>query len=222
MPSTVTEEPQGGGKARRKFPLLSFLWSLLTYLVLFAGIGVALLVAVIPRVQNGASLTVLTQSMEPTIKPGDMVAVVPKPCSELNPGDIISFHPKADDPTLITHRIFLKSVGSKGTCSFTTKGDNNSAPDKDKVVYSTNAQESMVAGKVIYTIPKFGYLAQGVGGGRAYLTYIVAGVFILLALYYLFKPSKKKEPQVVERIVYRDRPEGEASPTPPTDNTPHQ
>lgn len=71
---------------------------------------------------------VLTGSMEPTIKPGDVVFVkkVNDP-STLTPGDIVMYtRPGYKEP--IVHRIIQKTTWEGQVC-FVIKGDNNPAPD---------------------------------------------------------------------------------------------
>ena len=94
---------------------------------------------------------VLTGSMEPKIKPGDMILIDKinneKEISKLKEGDVITF--RRDDIT-ITHRIIEKITDESGNITFRTKGDNNSSEDTRIV----NASE--VLGKYIYVIPKVG------------------------------------------------------------------
>lgn len=168
--------------------ILSFVGSLISWIVVFAALAVALFVAVIPKAQHGASLTVLTQSMQPKINPGDMVAVVPQPCAKINVGDIISYHPRPNDPTLITHRVINKQVlGGGENCQFRVKGDNNTSPDKEIIT------KEMVAGKVQYVIPKLGFVAQGANGQRSWFAPVVAGVLGVYALIMFFRPDKDKK-----------------------------
>ena len=77
---------------------------------------------------------VLTESMQPTIKEGELIIV--KKCDDYKVDDIITY--MDFDERLITHRI--KQIDEK---KFITQGDNNSVDDGYK---STEA----IQGKVIY------------------------------------------------------------------------
>lgn len=162
--------------------IINFFFTLVLLMVLAAGC----LVSVIPKVQRGASLTVTTQSMEPKIHPGDLVAVAPRECKDLQIGDIITYHPYPNDSTSITHRILSKRVGGKDKCVFTVKGDNNSTPDSIPVRFE------MIVGKVLYVIPKLGFLSQGLGGKTSYAAPILGSVLILYSVFLFFKPRDKK------------------------------
>ena len=96
---------------------------------------------------------VATGSMEPVIKPGDLV-LLEKINSEdqvwkLKEGDIIQFQ---RDDIRITHRIIEVMRDKKtGELSFRTKGDNNSAADSQIV------DPNDIKGIYVKDIPKLGY-----------------------------------------------------------------
>src|SRR5690625_6594570 len=79
--------------------------------------------AVAPRVMNGAALTVLTGSMEPTYSPGDMVVSVPQ--DRYDVGDVVTFQPVSGDPMLITHRVVAIQLGGPGGTRYVTRGRTN-------------------------------------------------------------------------------------------------
>ncbi|WP_091228167.1 signal peptidase I [Microbacterium sp. 3J1] len=115
---------------------------------------------VIPRVTGGSSLTVLTGSMEPVLEPGDIVAVrgvAPDAvCAEIGVGDIVTYLPDPGDPTLITHRVVGKTVGTfdDGTdCRLITRGDANSAADPP-------VSPEQVRGAFLYSLPALGWVRQ--------------------------------------------------------------
>ena len=100
---------------------------------------------------------VLTGSMIPTININDVVITKQTEASELKVEDIITF--QSTDPRftglIITHRIKNVYVDSAtGEYSFETMGDNNPSPD------FTLTQGKKVLGKVIFKIPKLGYIQQ--------------------------------------------------------------
>jgi signal peptidase len=94
---------------------------------------------------------VLTESMTPLIKPGDVVITTPVTRKEPEIGDIVTYVAKRFDGSPVgtfTHRII---DGDKET-GFVVKGDNNPSPDVQRPKYED------IAGVLIYTIPFIGTL----------------------------------------------------------------
>lgn len=135
---------------------------LISLLAITVGIGV------IPKAMDGASLTVLTGSMEPTYEPGDIVVTVPRDSYAI--GDAVTFQPESGKSTLITHRIVAIRQTPDGT-GYVTRGDANGADDEPIVA-------AQVMGKVIYSVPKLGYVQQFIGTNRTSVT-IVLGLALL-------------------------------------------
>jgi len=96
---------------------------------------------------------IVSPSMVPTIKINDAV-VVKRSNNDYKIGDIITF--LSSDVNYkglkITHRIVDKGMGSGNKTMYTTKGDNNSISDP------TPVSNESVYGKVIFKIPKIGYV----------------------------------------------------------------
>lgn len=88
---------------------------------------------------------IATGSMEPLIKPGDVILVKKISGEDAKAGDIIHFRLKK---VYVAHRVV--SVNDKPEKSYKTKGDNNATPDSKSVL------SSQVKGKVIYVVPKIG------------------------------------------------------------------
>ena len=143
------------------------------FILLLAVLAVAIAVAVVPRVMNGAPLTVLTGSMEPTYSPGDMVISVPRDSYAI--GDVVTFQPDSGDPTLVTHRVVGVREGAEGT-KYITQGDANGAED-DPIV------ADQVMGEVIYHLPYIGHIATAMGDHRQTLIVIAGGGLIGYAIY---------------------------------------
>ena len=142
---------------------------------LVALVALALALAVVPRILGGASLTVLSGSMEPTYSPGDVV--VPIPQDHYNVGDVVTYQPTPGDPTLITHRITRVLYGVDGT-SYITRGDANGADD-DPIL------GDQIMGKVRYSVPAVGYVTNAAGGHNVLIVSAV-GVALLAYGAYLF------------------------------------
>ena len=122
-----------------------------------------LLLAVVfitPKGENGSKvvniagysvMTVVSPSMEPEYKIGDIVIIKKTNASELAKGDVITF--SSLDPDLqggaVTHRI-NNIIEEKGRIKFETKGDANKIVDSDLVT------EDRIYGKVQFKIPSLG------------------------------------------------------------------
>ncbi len=111
--------------------------------LLTAGVVILAVILILPPILGWSNLVVMTDSMEPTFKQGDMICI--KPCSmdEVQIGDIITFEDRHG--TYTTHRVICISDDS-----FTTKGDANIDYDAFLV------DEDHLVGKVLYHIPFIG------------------------------------------------------------------
>lgn len=94
-------------------------------------------------------VAIATGSMEKELYTGDVVIIKKCKANDVNVGDIIEY--QMEGYTVI-HRIVQKNQRS-GEFYFTTKGDNNNAPDIDEV------REEQLIGKVIFKIKYIGYPA---------------------------------------------------------------
>lgn len=90
---------------------------------------------------------VATGSMEPMIKPGDVILVRKIDGNDVKLGDVIQFR---RDSILISHRIIEIKEDDAGK-SYRTKGDNNSAPDTELV------SPAQIKGKIMHVVPKIGW-----------------------------------------------------------------
>ncbi len=118
----------------------------LTFLFCFV---LLILVSFFPISGNIKLLSVLSGSMEPAIHTGSVV--VEKPESEYKVGDIVTFGKDDTRNVPTTHRI-VASRAQGGVLVFKTKGDANNAPDMNEVSFGD------VHGKVLFSIPYFGYI----------------------------------------------------------------
>ena len=97
---------------------------------------------------------IVSQSMVPTININDGIVVKRIDKDKYKVGDIISFSSSNINyrGLTITHRIIDKKNVSVDNSIYTTKGDNNLVADKSTVL--TN----QIYGKVLFVIPKIGYI----------------------------------------------------------------
>lgn len=85
-------------------------------------------------------------SMRPSLDVGDIVIISELPIDEIKEGDIIQYR---TENIPIVHRVYDVS----DTKVFLTKGDDNDKPDSDPVI------AGQIMGKVIFTIPKIGWIS---------------------------------------------------------------
>lgn len=100
-------------------------------------------------------VAVATGSMEPTVAVGDVVVTCPSSAENLREGDIIRYQKGA---TTVIHRIVACTQDENGGLTFITQGDSNNTPDADPVL------PEQVLGKVVFNIPKLGYLSLWMHG----------------------------------------------------------
>jgi signal peptidase len=132
----------------------------LSWAVCVLWIGVAGLsmvyVIVAGRSPNGPELfghrfmVVLSDSMIPTIRHGDLVVGKPPLPGAAQVGDIVSYRDYAEQK-LITHRVVAVTEGA-GERSYITKGDANGAPD------TTPVYERDLVAAYAFRIPYAGFL----------------------------------------------------------------
>ncbi|NMC09242.1 signal peptidase I [Candidatus Microgenomates bacterium] len=114
---------------------------------------------------------VMSGSMEPAIHTGSITAVHEE--SDYNIQDVITVKMKNDPSQTYTHRIVEKL--EEDTVSFKTKGDANESQDPDI------AQKDQVLGKVIFSIPVIGYLANFAKQPTGFILMVIVPSIIIAA-----------------------------------------
>ena len=165
--SSVTGSTVTGWKAVVRAVVLGLSTGLL---LLVAGLAVVLIV--VPKATGSTPLTVLTQSMDPTLPPGTLLVVRPTPVEDIRIGDVVTYQITSGQPAVISHRVVSVASSSDGSRTFTLKGDNNALADPAPV---TAAQ---VRGVVWYSLPDIGLVNQLVNGSRSWLIPAIAGVLL--------------------------------------------
>ena len=168
-------EPQ---TAQPQKTLLQYLGTAVVSALLVLVVGLGMLAIVVPAVVGGSALTVLTQSMEPTLPPGTLIIIRPTAVKDIRVGTVLTYQIESDRPELETHRVIEKSTDTRGRTTFVTQGDNNDLPDSPAV------QPVQVKGTLWYSIPWLGYVNNLVGGSaRAIVIPIAAGALFVYAGY---------------------------------------
>jgi len=152
-------------------------------------LGLASLLVVIPRVTDAVPLTVLTQSMEPTLPPGTLIVVRPVDPADVAIGDVVTYQIEPGDPALITHRVIGVQFSGDGVRQFTLKGDNNDVADAELV------SEAQIRGRLWYSVPGFGYVSNFMNGdARGLLIPIVAVLLLAFAAWSIISALVARAP----------------------------
>lgn len=135
--------------------------------------------------------TIISGSMDPEIKIGDIVIVKEIEKEDLKIGDVISYR---QGQSVVTHRIVDIQETEKG-CIYKTKGDSNNVEDKTEVIFG------LIEGKVIGQIPVLGKISTLLQGK-------VAIIIIALMVYIYFSHSSKmshiRNRRKVKRMKYEE------------------
>lgn len=125
-------EPTAGGAepvARTARSVPARVVSALATLTLILGALALLFMTVAPRVFHYRTATMLTGSMAPGIKPGDIIVDTLEPTSDVAVGQIITYHIPVDDHRVESHRVIWVGHDKNGALLFRTRGDANDGPD---------------------------------------------------------------------------------------------
>ena len=130
-----------------------------------------------------------TNSMEPTIKVGDIVIIKKVKSENLNEGDVITFSNQGE---VITHRITqIETIGAD--TRYITKGDNNNTEDTFKIRYND------IIGEEILTIPRLGKTVQILDSKIIILIIIlIILIFILVKIQKNEKIENRREKKKIE------------------------
>ena len=143
----------------------------------------------VSRVAGHPILTVLSGSMTPVFRPGDLAIDDPVPtgkADQLVPGDVITFHVSGSATNLITHKI-IAVKHEKGGVSYQTQGVANNAPDPELV------QPTQIVGTYRMHIPMAGYLLQAIQKKTIFFLLILVPL-LYLGISEATKRSRKEAP----------------------------
>ena len=143
--------------------------------------------------------TILTQSMYPTIKAGDVVITYKEDTGSYRSGDVITFVSRANGGITVTHRV-LDVYLNNGNYSYKTKGDNNNTEDREFV------DDSDVLGKVVLKIPKAGYFQQFMVSKTGWIVAVLLpclGV-VIYDILKIFKATARKSKTIIAKTKETD------------------
>ena len=107
----------------------------------------------VPSIGGTMPLIVLTDSMHPDIKSGDIIICKEIDAEDIEVGDVISFYdPDGNGTSVVTHKV-IEIIEDGDKLAFRTKGTNNNTEDKlpvpaDKVIAEYTGIRIPVAGNV--------------------------------------------------------------------------
>lgn len=149
------------------------------WLTLAAGVGLLLVLVVVPRVGGGTPYTILTGSMQPTYPPGTLVVVRPTPFQDLRVGDVVTFQLRSGERPVVTHRVVGRTVDAQERPALLTQGDANPVPDVEPVI------AEQIRGTVWYAVPWLGHLDVFHATERRLAAHLAAvGLLLYAALAY--------------------------------------
>jgi signal peptidase I len=120
-------------------------------LVLLSLLAAGLLLLAVSQVLGWQMLTIMSGSMAPEIRTGDLVVARPAPPGAAAVGDVITFRDPLDATRLITHRV-VGVEASPGAYGFETRGDANPASER----WSVSATGTV--GRTVLVVPAVGRL----------------------------------------------------------------
>lgn len=156
--------------------------------VALSALLVALLAGTAPGWLGYQSFVVYGASMEPAMGVGDLAVVAPVAAEQLQVGDIITYRRSEQADLAVTHRITSIDVDASGSKFFATRGDANNSSDQVTV------SDSTVLGKVVYRVPKVGYLVDFARTLEGKIVLIGIPAFLLLGMDFLSALRKSNNP----------------------------
>lgn len=146
---------------------------------------------------------IISESMIPNIKVYDAVVTMRVKEDKIKVDDIITFISKNIETagTPITHRVVGIVTTSNGEVAYRTKGDNNNTPDSSLILHSE------MVGKVLFRIPKIGYIQTFMTHSSGWL-FIVVIPCLLIVGFDVFKlikavANKGKDNDTEERDIQK-------------------
>jgi len=82
-----------------------------------------------PRLMHYRTATMLTSSMSPAIRPGDVIIDTPLALSDVRVGQVLTYHIPVDDHRVVSHRVIEVQRPGPGIVNVRTRGDANTAAD---------------------------------------------------------------------------------------------
>ena len=136
----------------------------------------------VPSIGGNAPLIVLTGSMDPTIKAGDLIVTKKIDAKDVKVDDVISFFdPEGNGSSIVTHRVIgIEIDETSGEIFFRTQGDNNDIADMTPV-----PERNLVGrweGTRFWGLGYVVLFTQSTVGIIVIIAVIVAGIFVYMMI----------------------------------------
>jgi signal peptidase len=169
-----------------------------TCLLIIAAIAV---ICIAPSIIAGSTkfLIVLSGSMDPIMRVGDVAVISHVAPENVDVGDIIAFKdPSGRENVIITHRIVEVTEGEDATSglSFKTKGD--ACEDVDQ--FDVPAED--IVGKTVFLIPFIGYFIHYAGKTMLFLLFFIITPAMLIIVDEMRVMSN---PAIARKMVTREK-----------------
>ncbi|MBR6034365.1 MAG: signal peptidase I [Clostridia bacterium] len=135
--------------------------------------------------------TIISGSMEPELKIGDIVIVKEAGKDDIKEQDVISYR---HGQSVITHRV-IEIHENEGNKTYKTKGDSNNIEDTEEISYSS------IEGRMIGRIPFLGKLSRLLQGK---VTVVVIALMAYVYFSHLSKMNRVKNRRKVKRLKYEE------------------
>lgn len=170
---------QGGGQRALTYVLFVIVIVIASQFILNASLG------------GSPVYVVVSSSMVPTLKIGDLVIVQGVPYSSIRVGDVIVYVTPSPsggcEGLVVVHRV----VGIASDGGLITQGDNRqSNPTPDEPYFWPYVHDNCVRGKVIIAIPYLGLVS------RAFpppINYIIVAIILLFVFLTEFRKGRREE-----------------------------
>lgn len=165
------------------FVMHSFLIAIFCFLGLIAILVSIYFTDLLLNAKNGNFKTplfnayvIVSPSMVPTIKINDAIVIKREDNNKYAVGDIITFLSSDINYSglTITHRVVDKKRVSEGKYLYTTKGDNNAVNDP------TQVPTEDIYGKVLFKIPRIGYVQSFLSKPSNFFLCILGPAFLVI------------------------------------------
>ena len=149
----------------------------------------------VPSIFGKTPLIVLTESMEPDIKAGDLIVCDKIEADDVDIGDVISFFdPEGNGSTIITHKVYDIEIDEKtGDRSFRTYGINNNTKD-----FAPVPEENLVGiwnGTRFWQLGRIVLFTQSIPGILICI-FLPVGAFVAYELIKRRKQDEKKQDDI--------------------------
>lgn len=168
--------------------------------------AITIIVAILPAILTSkfgyGFSPILTGSMEPLAKPGDVFLTRLQSAEDLKVGEIIAVNNQVTG-SYYSHRI-IEIRDYNGALRIITKGDSNESADRDPYIVSRNGQISLVVKTIPYIGRPMVYMNTVQGRQTAASFLVIANILGLFALLFRKKIVASLTPERVYKELYNE------------------